>query len=228
MDDDSSGPKRTRRSFFVAPLKWITTLILGAVIVSVALNGFSAPRAEAWVTWHASHGSFTGAPTDCTNTAWLQVTTPASAEAYNVLAPDDGISYAASNTIDGSDQTAWAQKYPAGNGQATITWVMPHQESLRLACMEVGYAKDYVSFERNERLKSATLTFPGTDCAVVNVSFPDLLAEIRSGQGHDYTDMTAVPLKCKTAAVRMTVDSTYPASDGTHDLAVSGLEFFQS
>jgi hypothetical protein len=221
-----SIPRALKRAF-----KWFASFavasVAGAFIVGWVFSRMSAPQMIDWATWHVQHGS-SGWPTSCGSTSWLQESTPTNAEAFNELAPEGPNTYYAANTIDGRNTTAWAQRFPAANGHATINWTLDNPRRLRLACISLGYTKNYSSFEQNERLESGTITFPDTQCRPVNIYFPDRLSDIQAAGTGDFADLAAIPLDCRSREVELTINSTYPATDHSSDFAISEFKLYAS
>jgi hypothetical protein len=142
--------------------------------------------------------------------------TPAGVSASSTQRPDDGVSYAASNTVDGRPETAWNSD---GQGAgATLTYTFSQPVDLRSVTVRNGYQKTLRRsdgspvdlYRLNERVKAVKVV---TDAGSLTWTLRD-----------DPVPQTLTHAFGTTSSVRLEVLSVYPSSR-YKDLAVSDVAF---
>jgi hypothetical protein len=138
------------------------------------------------------------------------------ASASSTQHPDGGVTYTASNTLDGRPQTAWNSD---GRGVGvSLTYTFPEPVDLRSLTVFNGYQKLLRTsggatvdlYALNERIKTFTVI---TDAGRVTWNLRD-----------DRTPQTLTHDFGRTRAVRLVVTAVY-ASAKYHDLALSDVTF---
>jgi hypothetical protein len=227
--EGQTSPKPTSSPGLSKFVRWATGVVLSSLLVGIVFNTWTPDRLWHRGTWALAHHSLSAVPSDCGSTAWLKPVQPIEAEAYNELAPEGDATYYASNARDNNPVTAWAQPFPDRNGKSWITWDLGAVYHVRLACIQSGYAKNYTAYATNERVRAAAISFPGTRCATVHVVLPDLLrSATEPNSTGDYASPNPLVLDCRTSKVTLQVNSVYPATDHSHDVAISDAMFFSS
>jgi hypothetical protein len=206
----AGGPANTRRPTArrsAAVLAGAAALVLVAVVaVAGLLNGTGSDTARS----AASSGSAAASSTVPVDPGTVHV------RASSTQHPDDGVSYAATNTLDGDHATAWNSD---GQGAgATLTYTFPEPVDLRSITLLNGYQKALTRsngspvdlYLLNERVKTLKVV---TDTA--SVTWP-----LRDERG----PQTLSHAFGSTTSVRLQVVSVYP-SQKYKDLAVSDVSF---
>jgi hypothetical protein len=138
------------------------------------------------------------------------------ASASSTQDPDGGVTYAASNTLDGRPQTAWNSD---GRGVGvSLTYTFPEPVDLRSLTVLNGYQKRLRTsggatvdlYALNERIRTVTVI---TDAGRVPWNLRD-----------DRTPQTLTHDFGRTRAVRLEVTAVYPSAK-YHDLALSDVTF---
>ncbi|MDX6695942.1 MAG: hypothetical protein QOF02_3545 [Blastocatellia bacterium] len=134
------------------------------------------------------------------------------ATASSTLAPERGNTYVASNVLDGSLLTAWAE---GASGPGTGQWIrcdFDREVKLRRIMITPGYFKTTALWSQNNRLAAATFYF--SDGASRRFTFPDRMQEQQLDTGN-----------VKTRWVRMVIEDTYPGSVDAEDTPISQMTF---
>jgi hypothetical protein len=138
------------------------------------------------------------------------------ASASSTQDPDSGVTYAASNTLDGRPQTAWNSD---GRGVGvSLTYTFAEPVDLRSLTVRNGYQKVLHTsrgatvdlFALNERVRTLTVV---TDAGRVTWNLRD-----------DRTPQTLTRDFGPTRMVRLEVSAVYPSAK-YHDLALSDVTF---
>jgi hypothetical protein len=134
------------------------------------------------------------------------------ATASSTLAPEKDITYVASNVLDGSLLTAWAE---GTSGPGIGEWIrcdFDREVKLRHILITPGYFKTTALWSQNNRLAAATFYF--SDGTSRRYTFPDRMQEQRLDTG-----------TVKTRWVRMVIEDTYAGSVDSEDTPISQMTF---
>jgi hypothetical protein len=178
-------------------------LLVGVVVVMWAKSGGDRPvnstNASAPSTPSTSGVSSTSLPgIVCT--------------ASSARSSEAGVTYQASNLLDGNLATAWDEGV---SGPGIGDWVrcdFGREVKLTRICIAPGYFKSAGLWKQNNRLASAT--FYASDGSSRRFAFQDLMIE----QRFEVDGITAT-------WVRMVVEGTYPGTSDAEDTPISSLSF---
>jgi hypothetical protein len=146
--------------------------------------------------------------TETRPTAPVQITATAS----STLPPEKGNTYVASNVLDGSLLTAWAE---GSSGPGVGEWIrcdFSREVKLRRILITPGYFKTTALWSQNNRLAAATFYF--SDGTSRRFTFPDRMQEQRLDTG-----------SVRTRWARMVIEDTYPGSVDSEDTPISQMTF---
>jgi len=211
----------SRRRKFLSNLGW---LVAGALLGSF----FAVPLSQAtdWVSWHWRARSLLGKPT-CDDPGWYRPVSQVDAAAYHEYREkaDPTFIYTAGNTTDGDRRSAWVAPMTAPT-QNWISWDLARSRQLSLICLRPGFTRDYRTLAENGRPRDALLTGCGDEPRKVHFDEHVDLVHKTTTKGFEYSDWFAIPVDCNSDGVKLSVQSTYPAGDGSHLVAISDARFY--
>lgn len=217
---DPEHPNRTKKL-------WGFALALMSVVGFLFLPPFQ--QARELVSWHWQEKTITGKP-DCKDSGWYREAPVSNAVARNDefrqrLAGELKV-YSAGNTKDGERDTSWVTRMTSDPEQNSIKWQLQHSEHIVLVCIRTGFQQDPTRYANNRRPNTALLVGCGEPQPLDFANNVDA----KTGQlvaGFELGDWNKVRVDCDSSEFELKIISSYPAFDGSHQVAISDVRFYR-